>query len=137
MKGNTPLEVMAAIVKNDGSITAYISHDAKEWVIGIVTGVTMREPRSFCTDYDDYAYCSLTNPLVKKARPMTKRELSLWLIEHPTYAIRHDDWDDEDWEVESRWAESMNDNIEEWQYADLKDPCFPRWKPIPEVEDEK
>jgi hypothetical protein len=142
MKGNTPIEVMKTIVDKGGPIEAFISQDAKDWSLGIVTGVVMRDADPFWTEDDYYAYCSMTNPTIKKTRPMNEREWALWIAKNPTYVFRHIDNEDGYW----RWGTDFcqyggfkfnrhRDRLYEWRYADLEDLDFPQWKLIPEVED--
>jgi hypothetical protein len=140
MKGNTPIEVMKAIVDNDGQIDAWVSQNGDAWIEAKVTGIDLGDSYSFFADsnyvYRGWRYCSLTDPNVKKTRPMTKRELVLWMIKNPTYVVARKDWGKESWTNDTMWITAMSQNSSNWSYADLEDLEFPRWEPIPEVETE-
>jgi hypothetical protein len=134
MKGSTPIEVMKAIVDNDGPIRAYVARWDGDWMIADVSGVILNVGNAFRTANDSYSYCSLTGQTIKKTRPMTARELALWMIKHPTYAVTCKDWGKESWTHDITWATAMSKNPSNWSYADLEDLEFPRWEPIPETE---
>ena len=67
----------------------------------------------------------------RKTRPMTPREAALFLHGQP-YAIRFKA------DTEIYWTSdtALNDDTDVgyWQYADLRDPGFPRWQNFPEVD---
>jgi hypothetical protein len=137
MKHNTPVEVMKAIADNGGRIGAYVSNGA-DWKISEIVGVNLiDQQRPFLGISASYKYCSIPSPYAKKSRPMTARELALWMIEHPTYAVTCKDWGNESWTHDITWVTAMAKNTSNWLYADFEDLDFPQWQSIPEVEDEK
>jgi hypothetical protein len=140
VKENTATEVMKAIVDNNGPVRAYVAEDREGWEDQDnwrgreISGVDLHSKYPFNVFGTYYKRCSLIGPTIKKTRPMTARELALWMIKHPTYAVTCKDWGDESWTHDITWVTAMAKNPSNWNYADFEDLEFPRWEPIPEVE---
>jgi hypothetical protein len=101
MKGNTPLEVMAAIVANGGPVSAWVKEQERdEWsdkpekINGCDLG---KVAFPFFTNEDGYGFCSLTNP-------------------HPQYKPIPTEWTND-------WAEcrAVDADGRLWEYENIVD----------------
>jgi hypothetical protein len=143
MKGNSALEVMAAIVANGGPVEAWVKqYDDDDWSDEPVevTGVDLDDIQyPFYTIGDGHGFCSLTNPhQQRKMRPMTPLEAYEFLAqghEGKPRVWRIDDYDEETWYAFSNWSNLCG--VQHRLYANLSDRDGDTliWREFPMVED--